>query len=211
MRYNGLYVAAIDRTDAVSHAAIVLCGGRSRRMGRDKASLPFGAETLLERVVRIVSEVVGEVWVVAREEQELPAGYQVARDPGEGLGPLAGLCAGLEAMHAERAFLTSCDVPLLKPAYVERLLALSSGFPIAVPKVGGHTMVTSAVYAREVLPVAQRLVSERRLRPLFLVEAVEARIVTEQELREVDPDLDSLRDCNTPEAYRAALRDASLA
>ncbi len=199
-------------------------------MGRDKASLPFGTETLLERVVRIVSEVVGEVWVVAREEQGLPAGYrraparaagraasppatrqaQVARDPGEGLGPLAGLCAGLEAMNAERAFLTSCDVPLLKPAYVERLLALSSGFPIAVPKVGGHTMVTSAVYAREVLPVAQRLVSERRLRPLFLVEAVEARIVTEQELREVDPDLDSLRDCNTPEAYRAALRDASL-
>ena len=56
---KGLHVGATDRTAAMSRAAIVLCGGRSRRMGRDKASLPFGTETLLERVVRIVSEVVG--------------------------------------------------------------------------------------------------------------------------------------------------------
>jgi molybdopterin-guanine dinucleotide biosynthesis protein A len=183
-----------------SQAAIVLCGGRSRRMGRDKASLPFGEETMLERVVRIVSQVLEEVWVVAREGQEIIGDYRIARDPNEGLGPLAGLRAGLEAMAAERAFLISCDAPLLKAAYVERMLALSRGFPIAVPRVDGHLMVTSAVYSRE----------ERRLRPLYLVEAFDARIVSEQELREVDPDLESLRDCNTPEAYREALRAAGL-
>ncbi len=192
------------------HAAIVLCGGRSSRMGRDKASLPFGPETMLERIVRIVSQVVGEVWVVAREGQEIAGDYRIARDSDEGLGPLAGLRAGLEAMSAERAFLTSCDVPLLSSAYVEHLLALSRGFPIAVPKVGGHFMVTSAVYAHEVLPVAERLLVERRLRPLYLVEAFEARIVSEDELREVDPELESLRDCNTPDAYRDALSAAGL-
>jgi molybdopterin-guanine dinucleotide biosynthesis protein A len=53
----------------VSHAAIVLCGGRSQRMDRDKARLPFGGETMLERVVGVVSRVVGEVWVAAREGQ----------------------------------------------------------------------------------------------------------------------------------------------
>jgi molybdopterin-guanine dinucleotide biosynthesis protein A len=195
---------------AMSDAAIVVCGGLSRRMARDKASLPFGEETMLERVVRIVSQVVDEVWVVAREGQEVAGDYRIARDPEEGLGPLAGLCAGLEAMSAERAFLTSCDVPLLEPAYVARLLELSRGHPVAVPRVGSHTMVTSAVYAREVLPVARRLIEERRLRPLFLVEAVDARIVSEEELREVDPELRSLRDCNTPEAYQQALREAGL-
>jgi molybdopterin-guanine dinucleotide biosynthesis protein A len=179
-------------------------------MSRDKAMLPFGDETMLERVVRIVSQVVPEVWVVAREGQEVPGGPRLARDPAEGLGPLAGLCAGLESMDAERAFLTTCDVPLLKPEYVERMLALSRGHPIAVPRIGEHTMVTSAVYAREVLPVAKRLVEERRLRPLFLVEAFDARIVSEKELRQVDPELDSLLDCNTPEAYQEALRSAGL-
>ena len=194
----------------MSDAAIVLCGGRSTRMARDKASLPFGDETMLERIVRVVSEVVDEVWVVAREGQEIAGDFQIARDSSEGYGPLAGLCAGLEAMSAERAFLTSCDVPLLRPAYVERLLTLSRGFPIAVPVVGDRSMVTSAVYAREVLPVARRLLAERRLRPLFLVEAFDARIVSETELREVDPDLESLLDCNTPETYRRALDATGL-
>ena len=177
-------------------------------MHRDKASLPFGDETMLERIAGIVSRVVEEVWVVAREGQRIAGDFPIARDPAEGLGPLAGLVTGLRAMSAERAFLTACDVPLLKSAYVARLLELSRGHPIAVPVVGGRTMVTSAVYSREVLPVAEELLRQRRLRPLFLVEAFDARIVREAELREVDAELDSLRDCNTPEAYQDALRYA---
>ena len=194
----------------MNDAAIVLCGGRSTRMSRDKANLPFGDETMLERVVRLVSEVVDEVWVVAREDQEVAGDFRIARDPSEGAGPLAGLCAGLDAMSAERAFLTSCDVPLLRPAYVERMLELSRGFPIAVPVVGEHHMVTSAVYARVVLPVAQRLLAQRRLRPLFLVESFDARVVSESELRDIDPELESLIDCNDPETYQRALRVAGL-
>jgi molybdopterin-guanine dinucleotide biosynthesis protein A len=177
-------------------------------MHRDKANLPFGNETMLERIVSVVSQVVDEVWVVAREGQTIAGDFQIARDPAEGLGPLAGIVTGLGAMAAERAFLTSCDVPLLKPSYVARLLELSRGHPIAVPVVGGRFMVTSAVYSREVLPVAEELLKRRRLRPLFLVEAFDARIVGEAELREVDAELDSLRDCNTPESYRDALRSA---
>lgn len=192
----------------MSNGAIILCGGHSRRMHRDKASLPFGNETMLERIVSVVSQVVDEVWVVAREGQTVAGDFRIARDPAEGLGPLAGLVTGLGAMVAERAFLTTCDVPLLKTAYVARLLELSRGHPIAVPVIGNRTMVTSAVYSREVLPVAEELLRQRRLRPLFLVEAFDARIVCEAELREVDAELDSLRDCNTPEAYRDALRSA---
>ncbi|MDJ0867353.1 MAG: molybdenum cofactor guanylyltransferase [Myxococcota bacterium] len=195
----------------MSRAAIVLCGGRSTRMQRDKATLPFGPETMLERIVRTVSEVVDEVWVVAREGQPLPGDFRIARDPEEGLGPLAGLVAGLEACRAERAFLTSCDVPLLRAAYAARLLDLSEMHDVAVPVVDGHTMVTSAVYSRAVLPAAKRLLAERRLRPLFLLEAADTRRVTEDELRDVDPRLDSLLDCNTPETYRTALERAGFA
>ena len=72
------------------------------------------------------------------------------------------------------------------------------------------TSCPAAVYARGVLPVARKLLDERRLRPLFLIEQVDARIVSEDEVRAVDPGLDSLRNCNTPEAYRQALQDAGL-
>jgi len=180
-------------------------------MGRDKWSLPFGDETLLARTVRAVREVVDEVLVVAREGQEIDDGdYRIVRDPAEGLGPLAGLVAGLEAMSAERAFLTSCDVPFLKPAYVRRMLERSRGHPVAVPLLDGYHMSTSAVYGRDVLPIARRLLQEERLRPLFLIREVDALVVNETELRDMDSDLLSFRNCNTPEAYEQALRDAEL-
>ena len=69
-------------------------------------------------------------------------------------------------------------------------------------------MSTSAVYHREVLTIARKLLAARRLRPYFLVEALGAHVVTEDALREVDPELASFRNCNTPEEYERALADA---
>jgi molybdopterin-guanine dinucleotide biosynthesis protein A len=180
-------------------------------MGRDKAALPFGDENLLARTVRLMHEVVDEVVVVAREGQDLPGEYKVARDPAPGFGPLAGLATGLQAVEADRAFLSSCDVPFLLPAYVQRMIDISEGHSVTVPWVNDYYMTTSAVYSKEILPVASGLLAARRLRPLYLVQAVEARIVTMEELRAVDPQLQSFRNCNTPEAYEQALRDAGLA
>lgn len=200
----------------MSRAALVLCGGRSRRMGTDKAALAFGDETMLARVVGIVSRVVSETWLVAREGQALPplegvGPVEITRDPAEGRGPLAGLVAGLDAMRADRAFVTACDTPLLRTELVEHLFALSEGHAAAVPEVGGHLMTMSGVYTKTLLPAAHRLLARDELRPRVLLREPGVRIVTEQELRAVDPELESLRDCNTPEAYRDALRAAGLA
>src|SRR6187455_1701553 len=84
-------------------AAIILCGGKSSRMGRDKASLPFGPELMLQRVTRLVMEVVepAHIVVVAAPDQVLPdspAGVQVARDELAYLGPLQGIATGLRAI-----------------------------------------------------------------------------------------------------------------
>jgi molybdopterin-guanine dinucleotide biosynthesis protein A len=192
-------------------AALVLCGGHSKRMGADKASLPFGEETLLERVVRRIEDAVDEIWLVAREGQELHLDLPVARDPAEGLGPLAGLAAGLRAMSAPRAFLVSCDVPLIEPAMVERIFDLCEGSSAGIPLVDGFHMTTTAVYDQKLLPVAEGLLQAGRLRPFFLVEAAGARIISEEELRAVDPTLQSLRDCDTPEDYAELLQLAGLA
>jgi molybdopterin-guanine dinucleotide biosynthesis protein A len=62
-------------------------------MARNKAALPFGNQSMLERIVDVVSQVVEEVWVVAREGQEVAGDFHIARDPGEGFGSLAGLVA----------------------------------------------------------------------------------------------------------------------
>jgi molybdopterin-guanine dinucleotide biosynthesis protein A len=198
---------------AGSRAALVMCGGRSQRMGTDKAALPFGDETMLERIVRTVSDVVPEVWLVAREGQTLPPParglpFHIARDTAEGRGPLAGLVAGLAAMRAERAFVTACDTPLLRPRFIEHLFALAEGHTAAVPEVDGHVMTMSAVYSKRLLPAAENLLARDELRPRLLLREPGVRVVPEDLLREVDPELDCLRDCNTPEAYREALQIA---
>jgi molybdopterin-guanine dinucleotide biosynthesis protein A len=192
---------------------IVLCGGQSRRMGRPKAWLPFGGELMLPRVVRLLGEAVAPVVVVAAPGQDvppLPAGVEVVRDEEKGRGPLQGLAAGLAALRgrAEAAYLSSCDVPFLRPAFASRLIELLGERSICVPRVGEYYHPLAAVYRAEVAEAVARLLAEDRLRPFFLFEAVTTRVVTAVELADVDPAFQTLRNLNTPEEYEAALREA---
>src|SRR5262245_4662400 len=157
-------------------AGIVLCGGQSSRMGRPKAWLPFGEELMLPRVVRLLSEVVSPVVVVAAPEQDvppLPADVPIVRDEERGRGPLQGLLAGLQALQgrADAAYLSSCDVPFLKPAFVRRLIDLLGDHAICVPRVGEYHHPLAAVYRLGVADAVARLLAENRLRPVFLYDA----------------------------------------
>jgi molybdopterin-guanine dinucleotide biosynthesis protein A len=193
---------------------VVLCGGRSSRMGRPKAWLPFGEELMLQRVVRVLREVVEPVVVVAAPGQDvppLPAGAEVVRDEVEGRGPLQGLAAGLAALEgrADAAYLSSCDVPFLLPAFVRRMAGVLGESSVAVPKVDGFHHPLAAVYRVCVLPVVRDLLAADRLRPVFLFDAVPTRIVGPDELADVDPAFQSLRNLNTSEDYETALRELS--
>jgi len=191
---------------------IVLCGGRSSRMGRPKAWLQFGADLMLPRVVRILRSVVSPVVVVAAPGQDVPpvpAEIAIVRDAEEGRGPLQGLAAGLHALKeaCDAAYLSSCDVPFLQPAFVRRLIELLGDDSICVPRVGDYHHPLAAVYRLGVLPTVERLLAENRLRPVFLFDSAPTRVVGASELTEADPMLQSLRNLNTPEDYAAALRD----
>ena len=192
---------------------IVLCGGKSTRMGVPKATLPFGPETMLQRVVRLLGTVVSPIVVVAAREQslpELPSDIVVTRDEREQRGPLEGLRAGLKALPSsvEFAYITSCDVPLLVPAFVERMVELLGDHDIAVMEIDGFAHPLSAVYRRATLPRVESLLENDRLRPVFLFDAVRTRRVRPEEMITVDPQLRTLRNLNTPEDYSAALIEA---
>src|SRR5688572_14100267 len=187
-------------------AAVVLCGGLSTRMGRPKASLPFGTETLLGRVVRICAEACGEIVVVAAEGQEippLPASVRVVRDLRPEQGPLEGIAVGLAAVRAPAAFCTSCDVPFLRPEFIGRMFAALGDAAAARAVVDGKPQPLLAVYRAALAPKAARLVAEGRRRVIFLVEGERVAEVT-------DPDVSCFRDLDTPEDYRAAFLRVEL-
>ena len=182
-------------------------------MGRPKATLPFGGETMLARVVRLLGEAVDPVVVVTAAGQalpELPPHVEVLRDRRENCGPLEGVAVGLQAIarKADAAFVTGCDVPLLLPGFVRRMVELSGGYDIAVPQVDGFDHPLAAVYRTCVLPRVEALLDAKRLRPAFLFDEVRTRRVAADELADVDPRLQSLANVNSPADYQAALARA---
>jgi molybdopterin-guanine dinucleotide biosynthesis protein A len=196
--------------------AIVLCGGQSSRMGFPKAMLPFGPERMVQRVVRLLDSVAATRVVVAAEGQELPdlpRDVIIARDQRPARGPLEGIAAGLRAMPTtiECAFVTSCDSPLLRPEFALRLFELCEPeFEIVVPKDERFHHPLAAVYRTGQLQRIESLLQADQLRPIFLFQHAAVREIETHALRSVDPELDSLRNTNTPTEYAKCLARAGF-
>jgi len=192
---------------------VILCGGKSSRMGFPKALLPFGPELMLQRVVRLLSEVVSPIVVVAAPEQdlpELPVDIILARDEREGRGPLEGLLAGLMPLvgRVDAAYATSCDVPLLKADFVRQMIARLGKHDIAVPVEEKYQHPLAAVYRTAVVPHIADLLAHDQLRPTFLFERVRTLRVPVEQLKAADPQLQTLANLNQPADYIAAASSA---
>ena len=132
-------------------AGIVLCGGASRRMGRPKALLDFDGEPLLCRVVRVVSQIVSPVIVVAGPKQtlpELPTGTLIGRDLVEYAGPLVGLAAGLALMppSASHAFVTACDMPFITANLVRLFVSFAQPNRLLMPVIRNERQPLPGIY-----------------------------------------------------------------
>ena len=196
---------------------VILCGGASTRMGQPKAWLPFGPdEVLLQRAARLVVAVADPVVVVAAPDQELPRlpdGVMIVRDPVAHKGPLQGLASGLAGLPegVDLAYASATDVPFFEPAWVARLVELIGDHDLAIPNIDGYHHPLAALYrTTPVLLTIHSLLAADRFRPVFLMESLRTRVVTADEMREVDLDLGTLRNVNTPEDYARALRDAGF-
>lgn len=185
-------------------------------MGRDKASLPVGDETMLARTMRLVAEVVPreQVVLVAAAEQRLPSlpfEAAVVRDRAPDQGPLPAIVDGLASLPSQvtAALAIACDSPLLEPALVEKLFqSLTTNCDAVVPIDGELLHPLLAVYRPRVADMLrkeldagthslQRAIRTASFTPLFL---------PVEQLRSVDPELRSFINCNTHEEYQAALK-----
>ena len=196
---------------ATQLGAVVLCGGSSSRMGLDKASLPFGSETLLERVLRQVRAATADIVLAAAAGQTVPAGFEVSRDRFAGEGPLPALLDAVELLGTSRVFVVACDTPLLEPALIPLLEGFCAGWDGAVPAIGGRRIPTCAVYETSALLDARERFGSVRHRSLRDYTAqLRIRDVPAVEIQPVDPRLLSFTPCNTPEEYRRALALSGL-
>ena len=182
---------------------IVLCGGRSSRMGRDKPWLPWRGRPVLCHVVERLAEAVDEVIVVSAPGQSLPVTpARRVEDHEEGLGPLAGLRAGLAASAPGLAFATAADSPFLTADFVRAVLAPGQA---AAPEAEGRVQTLSAAYPTEAGETARSLLEQGKRRPLDLLEHYNFQRLPLSSL----PNPESVRGFNTPGEYLAAARGDS--
>jgi molybdenum cofactor guanylyltransferase len=188
-------------------------------MGTDKALLTWDGTTLLEHVVGVVRKAVpGPVVVVgaagAPRTVDDPRVVSVTDDAPD-RGPLQGLATGLRAAStagSPAAFVCSVDLPLLHGAYIAAVLAARGDAEVALPVVHGHRQPLAAAYATVLGDRAAALLDAGARRPgdLFTASVVRevsaADLLADPALREADPDLDALRDADTPEEYAALAR-----
>jgi molybdopterin-guanine dinucleotide biosynthesis protein A len=184
---------------------LILAGGRSRRMGRDKAALPAGDGTLVAHLVRRLAPVGSETIVAGSLHDPDPPGVRRIDDRFPGMGPLAGIHAGLLAANSPWVWAVACDLPDVEPGLGTLLCSLAVGVDAVVPRLDAGPEGLCAVYDRSLAPrIASFLESgERRVQDLLA--GLDVRYVTAAEIRRVDPELRSFRNLNTPADYEAWL------
>ena len=183
-------------------SAAVLAGGLSTRMGQDKASLPFGGETLLSHQMQKLRALRIDDLMISGWRELLP-NTRLIPDEVPRCGPLGGIHACLKAAKHDAVLFLSVDVPLVPPEALEALLQAHTG-GATVLTVGDKREPLIAVYDRAVLPDVEALLQSNRRAVRFLLD----RIPVHEVSFTGDPSL--LQNCNTPAEYAEALKKGLL-
>ncbi|OPY53628.1 MAG: molybdopterin-guanine dinucleotide biosynthesis protein MobA [Methanosaeta sp. PtaU1.Bin112] len=198
-------------------SAVILAGGRARRLGEEKALLVFDKRPLFCWTADKLSQIVDEIVIVARDQahaemleetNSVRAKVAFTWDRVAGFGPVAGLLAGMERARGELAFATGCDLPFLNMQVIESLFEMADeeGYDAAVPvQSNGYFEPLHSVYLREKMFSACERALERSERRVHapLQELRFLRVPVDL-LRPIDPDLLSFFNLNTREDLEVA-------
>lgn len=187
---------------------ILQAGGKSSRMGEDKALKPFLGRPLIARVVERLAPLADEILITTNDPERYAfLGLRLVPDLVPGCGPLGGLHAGLTAASHPLAALVACDMPFASAALLEtaaRLLVQEQA-DVVVPRSGGRLEPLHAVYCRATcLPAIEAAIQTGEYRLIGWFTQVKVRQMTEEEVAALDPCGLAFWNLNTPQEFAHA-------
>jgi molybdopterin-guanine dinucleotide biosynthesis protein A len=184
-------------------AGIILAGGLSSRMGRDKSLLEIGDETLIERTVNKVRRFAAEIVIASNSTDKYGlAGTVEVADEYVGMGPLAGIHVGLMAIKAQYAFVVSCDMPFFTVELAEYLISRAEGYDVVVPEIGKKWEPLCAVYSKNCIRPIENCLKSSVRRVYEFYKDVKLLKIDEPELRQVGDLGEMFCNLNTPEDWK---------
>ena len=169
--------------------SIVLAGGKSIRLGWEKALEKIGGQPLIQQVIGRLSSLGNEIIVVTSQFNTLPAlGVKQVTDIYPDKGPLGGIYSGLRAAPCFYCLVVGCDMPLLNVALLRYIMELSPGFDVVIPRVGSNVEPLHAVYSKNCLATIEAALKQDRLQIQGFFHQVKVRYVEDAELKKFDPE-----------------------
>jgi molybdopterin-guanine dinucleotide biosynthesis protein A len=161
--------------------AVILVGGQSRRIGRDKAFLKIGQRTFLEIIIRKLSGIFGRILISAKDgikyQALLNPEIKLIRDRYQARGSLVGIYSALKAARTKHIFVIACDMPLVSSGFIRKLIRYRKGYDVVIPQTANGLEPLCAVYSRECLPHIKALLNRTDLKILNFFPKVRVRKV----------------------------------
>jgi molybdenum cofactor guanylyltransferase len=184
---------------------VILAGGQSRRMGRDKAFLPFGKGLLIERVIEVVQQVIDDVILITNTpEQYQHFGLPMFSDVIPQAGSLGGIYTGLVSAKTPHSLCLACDMPFVKPEFLRLLCDTATEADVVIPRNAEDFQPLCAVYAQVCCEPIRQKIEASRLKITGFFDQVRVRIIEGELLARYDPHDIMFFNANTPEEYAKA-------
>lgn len=172
--------------------SIVLAGGKSLRLGRNKYLETIGDKSLIQWVIDRLAIVSAEIIIATGHGEEIPCSSGVrlrtVADMHPGKGPLAGIYSGLIASSSPCAIVVSCDTPFVSAGLLEYMTRICPGFDIVVPRMKEKVEPLCAVYSKNCVDPIRELLRQNELKIIELYPLVTARYIEEAEIDRFDPE-----------------------
>jgi len=186
----------------VGVTGVILAGGRSSRMGSNKALLRYRGGRFIEAIYRQLSGLLDDVLLVTNTpEQYRFLNCRIVADIHPGLGALAGLQAGLQYADTDHIFAVACDMPYLNDTLVRALLARRQQADVVIPESDQGLEPLHAVYGKACLPHMEDALLAGRRRLISFLPQVRVQRFDRARVAAIDPGYASFRNINTPGDY----------
>lgn len=197
----------------MSLSCIVLAGGKSKRMGKDKAFLDFKGKPFLRHILEKLSEISDNIIVVINKDfsnyAKIIEGFHqvlLVKDFYPYEGPLNGVVSAKDYVKHEQVFISTCDIPIISTEFIKYLIGKTKEYDMVLPIVNEKKQPFNTVYKRNSLEIAEKIFKNGNRSLMKWIDSLKKVVINENEIKNFKNAIYMYQSINTPKDYKNFLK-----